>query len=695
MRLKKNNAGLSLMELVVAIAILSIIGGIIFGFLSTSTNSYKKVSQDVDLQEEAQFAMNQLESLLMNAENGVYYEASSGELYIYNEKNCYVISRDASDSTLLNYAVKNRQTDASGAYTNTFDAPTDEGLMAEYVKDVSYTIDDSSSNIVVDVSMDLEKASKTYHTSQKITLRNSSLKLSNDPNVIYTEGTVSSVVLTPTYYGITVKLGSNKFSVGGSNSCSWTLTDDVTEVTLPITVTILGNNSPSQDYEVTLTGSRDSGNNPVSSATKSAVTISPQEEASALTLDVISSASPSLKCSVTINVKKITGISIAEGVGLNRDTAFRLGADVTLGATSACQLYAEVSGQGNLSNNDLAFTWEAGQNCSIDGNTLTITTDESAVGEAFSFSARSKAAPEKVVTYTGTVLPRNTTLSLTADSGTIDRGGTVQLTATSDTGLEVYTSRDVTYSYTVSGGNISQGAITLDEDGKLSAATFLDYNTAYTVTVTAALAYKPDVTQSVDITVPAVSVRFAQSQNGSYSENITVPMRNLTAEEGKNTYTIYYQIEGLKDGRLTDITWNDEYFGATTKVGDSSITFKKTDQDFDGTYDNYNYSWFSSVEGVPNVGGTSISASKIVVNNNRDNTNIWLAGQNYYIPVGETNGTAQLVGTDVEYSIEYVTIEDPYNPYSYYLMTVSAPSSVANKKYRAWNTRSGWEELFY
>jgi hypothetical protein len=400
---------------------------------------------------------------------------------------------------------------------------------------------------------------------------------------------------------------------------------------------------------------------------------------------------------ITINVKKILGITIGNNI-TNPDTAFRLGSEITLGSTAASQLYATVNGTGNLSEDDKKFTWEAGDNCKIVGNTLIIDSEESKIGQKFTVIAKS-AKSSKTATFSGTITARSTTLVLTADSSTVDRGGSVQFTATD--GSKAYPQKDVTYSYSVSGGAAGTSFV-LTQGGQLSVSKELDYNKEYTVTVTAALSYKNNVKQSVTVTVPAVTVRFSQTKNGVYSDNITVPMRNLSPKEGRNTYTIYYQITGVKDGKLSDIMWsgsNSEYFGATTKIGDSTIAFKKTSKDFDGKNDNFDYSQFEKLNGTPVIGDAQVTSSGIVVYNKKDKTNITLKKDgeyvSYYIPVEATNGPVSLAGTDIVYSIELITVrESEWYSYTYYRMTISAPNSIENKEYSAWNADSSWSIVY-
>ena len=81
-RLRKDKRGLTLIELVCAIAILSIITLTISGAVVFSANSYRAGAIDTALQQEAQFTANTIESLIIDATDTVTY--SGGVLTIKN-----------------------------------------------------------------------------------------------------------------------------------------------------------------------------------------------------------------------------------------------------------------------------------------------------------------------------------------------------------------------------------------------------------------------------------------------------------------------------------------------------------------------------------------------------------------------------------------------------------------------------------
>lgn len=88
---RRNNRGFTLVELLVAIAILSIIVGAVVTFFMRTMSLYYGGNEESNLQNEAQMTITQIENLVVNASQGVGLnpslpntQTSGNELYVYN-----------------------------------------------------------------------------------------------------------------------------------------------------------------------------------------------------------------------------------------------------------------------------------------------------------------------------------------------------------------------------------------------------------------------------------------------------------------------------------------------------------------------------------------------------------------------------------------------------------------------------------
>ena len=74
MKLKRENKGFSLVELIVVIAIFSVVSIAIGGFLLAAQRSYAVSANELDIQEEAQLVANQLQEMILDTSLGISYQ---------------------------------------------------------------------------------------------------------------------------------------------------------------------------------------------------------------------------------------------------------------------------------------------------------------------------------------------------------------------------------------------------------------------------------------------------------------------------------------------------------------------------------------------------------------------------------------------------------------------------------------------
>lgn len=160
-KLRKDKRGLTLIELVCAMAILSIVTMTISGAMVFASNSYRQGTVDTALQQEVQFTANSIESLIIDATHTVEY--SGGVLTITNTDYTYEIVYNATEKTL-------RYTQYETLNPSNVIASNE--LLAEHV--VKFNVDTSnfavSRNVVLEIA--LENGDSSFTTNYNITSRN-------------------------------------------------------------------------------------------------------------------------------------------------------------------------------------------------------------------------------------------------------------------------------------------------------------------------------------------------------------------------------------------------------------------------------------------------------------------------------------------------------------------------------------------
>lgn len=158
---KINNKGITLVELMITIAISSLVFGVISMFILNSIKSYTRSNEEVVLQMEGQTILNQLTDLIMEAHN-VKWDGTE-KLAIYQGKTTYKIR--------FVYGEKRLYFRKAPTSTGTYG---DEILFGEYVEDFQ-VIDTGvdNDNPQIKISFKLKKNNRNYEVKESVvTLRN-------------------------------------------------------------------------------------------------------------------------------------------------------------------------------------------------------------------------------------------------------------------------------------------------------------------------------------------------------------------------------------------------------------------------------------------------------------------------------------------------------------------------------------------
>ncbi|MBE5955532.1 MAG: type II secretion system protein [Lachnospiraceae bacterium] len=197
--------GFTLIELIVAFAILGVATLAIGGLFVTSARSYSNVNAETTLQKEAQLALNQIENMLIDSTLGVNYnfvtneadpsgfqfvtndaqasgEAQSKILYAFNINEslpdhylALLIKWDTATKTLyykevggaINNSITVANIDITGTKNNGWD------LLAEGVEHFSVDLTDYEKTNKVKIVLQMKNQTKEYNTDGIIKLRNS------------------------------------------------------------------------------------------------------------------------------------------------------------------------------------------------------------------------------------------------------------------------------------------------------------------------------------------------------------------------------------------------------------------------------------------------------------------------------------------------------------------------------------------
>ncbi len=192
-KINKDNRGLSLVELIVTVLLMSVISGMIVLFIASSRSNYELISTETALQTEAQAATGFIYDILLESENVIFGEydatlvggtgsdkvkvlsAKSGDNYsvvLFEEGSGNLRYTSMSAIEVASDSVITVLNNRAGAGNNLIGDKY--SLLAEYVTDMTYTEYGVTSSAITysNVNLDFEYAGRNYRTTIDVKGRN-------------------------------------------------------------------------------------------------------------------------------------------------------------------------------------------------------------------------------------------------------------------------------------------------------------------------------------------------------------------------------------------------------------------------------------------------------------------------------------------------------------------------------------------
>ena len=205
--MKRDQKGFTIVELIIAVAILAIVTLAVCGFILVGSKSYTSANTDIMLQQDAQLALNQISDVIIDTTDSINYrvgttednlqlvlkdseyggEATYKSLVVVNRGNedsnndnkCYRFDWDkAAETIYFNEADVALTADMAdeeieSAVNAGFAAVEgDKAILAEHVTELGVDLTQFEENRVVMISMTFENGGRQYATSNNVTVRN-------------------------------------------------------------------------------------------------------------------------------------------------------------------------------------------------------------------------------------------------------------------------------------------------------------------------------------------------------------------------------------------------------------------------------------------------------------------------------------------------------------------------------------------
>ena len=206
--MRKNQKGFTLVELIIAVAILAVVTLAVCGFIVVGSRSYTSANTDIMLQQDAQLALNQMSDVIIDTTESITYSGlvgSSMQTVLKDSEfsgeatdKCLAVVNKKPETDDLNqnpsywfYYSKDDETiyfnevdlydgiadpvagPTESEIKDKFDAAsTGKAVLAEHVTEFSVDVSQFEQNRVVMLSLTFENGNRMYTTSNNVTVRN-------------------------------------------------------------------------------------------------------------------------------------------------------------------------------------------------------------------------------------------------------------------------------------------------------------------------------------------------------------------------------------------------------------------------------------------------------------------------------------------------------------------------------------------
>lgn len=215
-KLKTNNQGLTLVEVLIALGIMSIVCTMAFSFMSSSSRLFSKTNAEVSIQSEAQQAANAIKELIMDCQVSVDYFDTKNDptrvfvsngveykdvLLVNNNDEQFLVYQNPAEEDQLLYLSRKRNA-VTGAFDIPF-RPDDAEVLAEYVSQFKVDTSRFKDTKIIDFSFKYDLRGKEYKGIYQVRMRNDIIIDSKTDYEKKNEQKVTQVIVSPATVEIT------------------------------------------------------------------------------------------------------------------------------------------------------------------------------------------------------------------------------------------------------------------------------------------------------------------------------------------------------------------------------------------------------------------------------------------------------------------------------------------------------------